>query len=84
MYQQVCGFLECGMLSKLLYWNSPISQNTIFTIHVGNGTVATSRVTVPDVKGYQTGILAQSGDVDGFFSFRTRNDRKLALFSFVL
>ena len=66
VYQQVCGFLEGGILGQLFYRDTPISENAFFTIHEGNGTSATSRIADSDIKRYETDFLTQFGDVDGF------------------
>ena len=84
MYQQICGFLEGCMLSQLLYRDTPVPEDTLFTIHEGNGTGAASRVAISDIKGYETGVQTQSGDVEGFLPLGSGNDREFVRFSIVI
>lgn len=73
--QQVGGLFESGFLRQLLDRNPPISKDTPLSIHECDSASTAPGIGVTGIKGDETGLSSQSGNIDSLLTLTTGDNR---------
>ena len=82
--QEPCRFGEGSLFGQVFDGVTSVAENTMFAIHIRDGTLGATGIQVAVVERYEAGILAEFAHVKAVLMFGTLNDGEFVTLSVVI